>query len=85
MIQCSSHSPEQVTGHLVFQSIHDYLDELPDDYDTEEIDMWPCWETSDHDREMNSSQNYPTSIKQNVSSQNFQSTRGFPWSTASSS
>ena len=37
----------------MFQSIHDYLDELPDDYDTEEIDMWPCWETSDHDREIN--------------------------------
>ena len=50
---CTFCSPEQVTGHLVFQSIHDYLDELPDDYDTEEIDMWPCWETSDHDRETN--------------------------------
>ena len=40
-----------MTGHLVFQTIHDYLDELPDDYETEEIDMWPCWQTNDHDCE----------------------------------
>ena len=47
---CSSLRPDQITGHLVFQYIHDYLGTLPNDYDSQ--DMWPCWMTNNHDREI---------------------------------